>query len=58
MGELLTPTHRMVVAIVAFVLFGGKRVSAPGRLGRSRRLNVPTDDNPGTARQLRVVRHQ
>jgi Sec-independent protein translocase protein TatA len=30
MGELLTPTHRMVVAVVAFVLFGGKRVSAPG----------------------------
>jgi Sec-independent protein translocase protein TatA len=24
MGELLTPTHMIVVAVVAFLLFGGK----------------------------------
>jgi Sec-independent protein translocase protein TatA len=26
MGELLTPVHLMVVAIVAFALFGGKKL--------------------------------
>jgi mttA/Hcf106 family len=26
MGELLTPTHIIVVAVVAFVVFGGRRL--------------------------------
>jgi sec-independent protein translocase protein TatA len=31
MGELLTPTHLMVIAIVCFVLFGGKKLPELGR---------------------------
>jgi len=31
MGELLTPTHLMVVAAVAFLLFGGKKLPELGR---------------------------
>jgi sec-independent protein translocase protein TatA len=31
MGELLTPIHLMVVAIVAFVLFGGKKLPELGK---------------------------
>jgi sec-independent protein translocase protein TatA len=31
MGELLTPTHLMVVAIIAFVLFGGKKLPELGK---------------------------
>ena len=31
MGELFTPTHLMVIAIVAFVLFGGRRLPELGR---------------------------
>ena len=31
MGELLTPTHLMVIAIVAFIFFGGKRLPELGR---------------------------
>lgn len=31
MGELLTPTHLMVIAIVAFVLFGAKRLPELGK---------------------------
>jgi sec-independent protein translocase protein TatA len=30
MGELLTPIHLMVVAIVAFALFGGKKLPELG----------------------------
>jgi sec-independent protein translocase protein TatA len=31
MGELLTPTHLMVVAAVALVLFGGKKLPELGK---------------------------
>ena len=31
MGELLTPTHMIVVAIVAFVLFGGRKLPELGK---------------------------
>ena len=31
MGELFTPTHLMVIAIVGVVLFGGKRLPELGR---------------------------
>jgi TatA/E family protein of Tat protein translocase len=31
MGELLTPTHMIVAAIVAFVLFGGRKLPELGK---------------------------
>ena len=31
MGELLTPTHLLVIAAVALVLFGGKKLPEPGK---------------------------
>ena len=31
MGELLTPTHLMVIAVIAFVVFGGKRLPELGK---------------------------
>jgi sec-independent protein translocase protein TatA len=31
MGELLTPTHLMVIAVIAFLVFGGKRLSELGK---------------------------
>jgi sec-independent protein translocase protein TatA len=31
MGELLTPSHLMVIAIIAFVLFGGKKLLELGK---------------------------
>jgi sec-independent protein translocase protein TatA len=31
MGELFTPTHLMVIAAVAFVLFGGRRLPELGK---------------------------
>ena len=31
MGELLTPTHLIVVAIVAIILFGGKKLPELGK---------------------------
>jgi sec-independent protein translocase protein TatA len=31
MGELLTPTHLLIVAIVAIVLFGGKKLPELGK---------------------------
>ena len=31
MGELLTPTHLIVVAVVAFVVFGGKKLPELGK---------------------------
>ena len=31
MGELLTPTHMIVVAVVAFVLFGGRKLPELGK---------------------------
>jgi sec-independent protein translocase protein TatA len=31
MGELLTPTHLMVIAVIAFVIFGGKKLPELGK---------------------------
>ena len=31
MGELLTPAHLMVIAVVAFVLFGSKKLPELGK---------------------------
>jgi sec-independent protein translocase protein TatA len=31
MGELLTPTHLIVVAVVAFLLFGGRKLPELGK---------------------------
>ena len=31
MGELLTPTHLMVIAVIAFLLFGGKKLPELGK---------------------------
>jgi sec-independent protein translocase protein TatA len=31
MGELFTPTHMIVVAVVAFVLFGGRKLPELGK---------------------------
>lgn len=31
MGELLTPTHLMVIAVVGLVLFGGKKLPELGK---------------------------
>jgi hypothetical protein len=57
MGELLTPTHRMVVAVVAVVLLGGKRVSAPGRLGIAS-SECAHGQQPGNRAVIVGVRHQ
>ena len=50
MGELLTPSHLMVIAPIAFVLFGGKKLPELGKgLGEGLRgfkdgINGLTDD--------------
>ena len=50
MGELLTPTHLMVIAGIAFLLFGGKKLPELGKgLGDGLRgfkdgINGLTDD--------------
>ena len=31
MGELLTPTHLMVIAVVVLILFGGKKLPELGK---------------------------
>ena len=31
MGELLTPPHLIVIAVIAFVLFGGKKLPEFGK---------------------------
>jgi sec-independent protein translocase protein TatA len=31
MGELLTPPHLIVIAVIAFVLFGGKKLPELGK---------------------------
>jgi sec-independent protein translocase protein TatA len=31
MGELLTPTHLIVIAVVAFLLFGGNKLPELGK---------------------------
>jgi sec-independent protein translocase protein TatA len=62
MGELLTPTHLMVVAVVAFLFFGGNRLPELGKgLGEGLRgfkdsIKGLTDDidSPGKAVQTIV----
>jgi sec-independent protein translocase protein TatA len=57
MGELLTPTHLMVIAVIAFLLFGGNKLPELGKgLGGGLRgfkdaIKGLTDDinNPGNA---------
>ena len=50
MGELLTPTHLMVIAVVAFLVFGGNKLPELGKgLGEGLRgfkdgIKAPTDD--------------
>jgi sec-independent protein translocase protein TatA len=54
MGELLTPTHMIVVAVAAFVLFGGKKLPELGKgLGEGLRgfkdgIKGLTDDLDGS----------
>jgi sec-independent protein translocase protein TatA len=31
MGELLTPTHLMVIAVIAFLVFGGSKLPELGK---------------------------
>jgi sec-independent protein translocase protein TatA len=53
MGELLTPSHLMVIAVIAFVLFGGKKLPELGKgLGEGLRglkegINGLTDEIHG-----------
>jgi sec-independent protein translocase protein TatA len=59
MGELLTPTHLMVIAVIAFLVFGGKKLPELGKgLGEGLRgfkdaIKGLTDDidSPGKAAQ-------
>jgi sec-independent protein translocase protein TatA len=62
MGELLTPTHLIVIAVIAFLLFGGNKLPELGKgLGEGMRgfkdaIKGLTDDNnsPGNAEQTIV----
>jgi sec-independent protein translocase protein TatA len=62
MGELLTPTHLMVIAVIAFVLFGGNKLPELGKgLGEGLRgfkdaIKGLADDtnSPGNATQTIV----
>lgn len=53
MGELLRPSHLMVVAVIAFLFFGGKKLPELGRgLGEALRglkdgIKGLTEDVPG-----------
>jgi sec-independent protein translocase protein TatA len=56
MGELFTPTHLIVLAVVAVVLFGGRKLPELGKgLGEGLRgfkegmkgITDPTPDKPG-----------
>lgn len=54
MGELLTPSHLIVIAVIAFVLFGGKKLPELGKgLGEGLRglkdgIKGLTDDTHGS----------
>jgi sec-independent protein translocase protein TatA len=62
MGELFTPTHLMVIAVIAFVLFGGNKLPELGKgLGEGLRgfkdaIKGLADDtnSPGNATQTIV----
>jgi sec-independent protein translocase protein TatA len=53
MGELFTPTHLIVIAVVVLVLFGGKKLPELGKgLGEGLRgfkdgMKGVTEDKPG-----------
>jgi sec-independent protein translocase protein TatA len=55
MGELFTPTHLIVIAVVVLVLFGGKKLPELGKgLGEGYKgfkdgLKGVTDDKPADA---------
>ena len=58
MGELFTPTHLIVLAVVAVVLFGGKKLPELGKgLGEGLKgfkdglKGTPEDDKPAAAAQ-------
>jgi sec-independent protein translocase protein TatA len=57
MGELFTPTHLIVIAIVVLVLFGGKKLPELGKgLGEGYKgfkdgLKGVTDDKPADTAQ-------
>jgi sec-independent protein translocase protein TatA len=61
MGELFTPTHLMVLAVVALVLFGGKKLPELGKgLGEGLRgfkdgMKGVTDDVNKTSDQSHTV---
>jgi sec-independent protein translocase protein TatA len=61
-GELLTPTHLIVVAVVAFVLFGAKKLPELGKgLGEGLRgfrdgIKGLRDELDGTKEPLAVAR--
>ena len=61
MGELLTPTHMIVVAVVAFVLFGAKKLPELGKgLGEGLRgfkdgIKGLRDELDGTKEPLAVA---
>ena len=56
MGELFTPTHLMILALVAIVLFGGKKLPELGKgLGEGMRgfkegMQGLTDDSASTTK--------
>jgi sec-independent protein translocase protein TatA len=61
MGELLTPTHLIVIAVVAFLLFGGNKLPELGKgLGEGLRgfkdgiRGLADDIIPGKAAQTGV----
>ena len=64
MGELLTPTHLMVIAVIAFLLFGGNKLPELGKgLGASLRgfkdgiKGLADDiDDPGKPAQTTVAK--
>ncbi len=61
MGELLTPTHLMVIAVITFVLFGGKKLPELGRgLGEGLRglkdgIKGLTDDSDGLEKATQTI---
>ena len=57
MGDLLQPTHLIILAVVAFLLFGARRLPEPGKgLGEGLRgfregIKGVTDPPPTTTQQ-------
>jgi sec-independent protein translocase protein TatA len=61
MGELLTPTHLMVIAVVVFLVFGGKKLPELGKgLGEGLRgfkdaIKGLTDDIDGPGKPAPTI---